>query len=121
MFQNELRADTSIPEPIEILAVSIHVLSFHLLITFAISLDPDQALQNVRPDLDLNCLTLMIFLKYFIEKLHLKKKAADDKKACKLPSIQRVNNMVRLFQYELRVNTSIPLTDKNTSCKYSYP
>ena len=29
----------------------------HLLITFANSLDPDQAQQNVRPDLDLNCLT----------------------------------------------------------------
>ena len=29
-----------------------------LLITFANSLDPDQARQNVRPDLDPNCLTL---------------------------------------------------------------
>ena len=29
-----------------------------LLITFANSLDPDQALENVRPDLDPNCLTL---------------------------------------------------------------
>ena len=29
----------------------------HLLITFANSLDPDQARQNVGPDLDLNCLT----------------------------------------------------------------
>ena len=28
-----------------------------LLITFAISLDPDQARQNVGPDLDPNCLT----------------------------------------------------------------
>ena len=28
-----------------------------LLITFANSLDPDQARQNVRPDLDPNCLT----------------------------------------------------------------
>ena len=27
-------------------------------ITFANSLDPDQAQQNVRPDLDANCLTL---------------------------------------------------------------
>ena len=30
----------------------------HLLITFASSLDPDQAQQNVGPDLDPNCLTL---------------------------------------------------------------
>ena len=29
-----------------------------LLITFANSLDPDQAWQNIRPDLDPNCLTL---------------------------------------------------------------
>ena len=29
----------------------------HLLITFANSLDPDQARQDVRPDLDPNCLT----------------------------------------------------------------
>ena len=31
---------------------------FRLLITFANSLDPDQARQNVGPDLDQNCLTL---------------------------------------------------------------
>ena len=31
---------------------------WHLLITFANSLDPDQALQNVRLDLDPSCLTL---------------------------------------------------------------
>ena len=29
----------------------------HLLITFANNLDPDQARQNVRPDLDPNCLS----------------------------------------------------------------
>ena len=29
----------------------------HLLITFANSMDPDQARQNVGPDLDQNCLT----------------------------------------------------------------
>ena len=32
------------------------------LITFDKSLDPDQARQNVEPDLDLNCLTLMVIL-----------------------------------------------------------
>ena len=31
--------------------------SLYLLITFANSLDPDQAEQNVMPDLDPNCLT----------------------------------------------------------------
>ena len=36
--------------------------------TFANSLDPDQAQQNVGPDLDPNCLTLMVFLKEYFEK-----------------------------------------------------
>ena len=42
------------------------------MITFANSLDPDQARQNIGPDLDLNCLTLMVFLKEFFEKFTLK-------------------------------------------------
>ena len=33
---------------------------YHLLITFANSLDPGQARQNVGPDLDPNCLTLTL-------------------------------------------------------------
>ena len=50
-----------------------------LLITFANSLDPDQAWHNVRPDLDPNCLTLwwyswMIVLKKLIKKKKKKKK-----------------------------------------------
>ena len=45
-----------------------------LLITFANSLDPDQARQNVGPDLDPNCLTLMVFLKEFFEKDDFEKK-----------------------------------------------
>ena len=38
-----------------------------LTITSANSLDPDQAQQNVGPDLDPNCLTLMVFQKEFFE------------------------------------------------------
>ena len=44
------------------------VLSCRLLITFANSLDPNQAQQFVGPDLDPNCLTLMVFLKDIFEK-----------------------------------------------------
>ena len=45
----------------------------HLLITFANSLDPDQAWQNVRPDLDPNCLTHWWHSwKNFLKKLILK-------------------------------------------------
>ena len=45
-----------------------------LLITFANSLYPDQARQNVGPDLDPNCFdTLMVFLKEFFEKVDFEK------------------------------------------------
>ena len=60
--------------------------NFHacrLLITFANYLDPDQARQNVRLDLDPN--TLIIFLKKISKKFNLKEnKLADDKNACKI-------------------------------------
>ena len=36
-----------------------------MLITFVNNLDPDQAQQNVGPDLDPNCLILLVFLKEF--------------------------------------------------------
>ena len=46
----------------------------YLLITFANSLDPDQARQNVGPDLDPNCLTLWWYsVKIFLKKDNLKK------------------------------------------------
>ena len=60
----------------------------HLLITFANSLDPDQAWQIIRPSLDPNC--LMLWWYDFFEKLNLKKKrSADDESmpkysACRL-------------------------------------
>ena len=45
-----------------------------LLINFATILDPDQDRQNVGPYLDPNCLTLIVFLKYFfLKKLIVKK------------------------------------------------
>ena len=49
--------------------------------TFSNSLDPDQARQNVGPDLHPSCLTfLMEFVKDFFEKGDFKKKSADNKK-----------------------------------------
>ena len=45
-----------------------------MLITIANSLDPDQAQQNVGPDLDPICLkTLTVFLKDFFEKVNFEK------------------------------------------------
>ena len=54
----------------------------HLLITFANSLDSDQARQNLRPDWDWICLTLRWYsFKEFTEKVDFeKKKSVDDKK-----------------------------------------
>ena len=44
-----------------------------LLITIANSLDLGQARQNVGPDLDPNCLTLMVFSKEIFEKVSFEK------------------------------------------------
>ena len=52
-----------------------------LLIIFANSLDPDQARQNVGPDLGPNCLALMVFLKDVFEKVHFEKIYRRQKKA----------------------------------------
>ena len=53
-----------------------------LLTTFANSLDPDQA-RHVGPDLDPNCLIVMVFLKvFFLEKGNFEK-SSRRQKACK--------------------------------------
>ena len=64
-----------------------------LLITFANSLDPDQARQNVEPDLDPKSKlfdTLMVFLKDFFKKklilkkrIHRRQKSMQNYPACK--------------------------------------
>ena len=56
----------------------------NLPITFANSLDPDKDQQNVGPDLNSNCLTLIVFLKDFPERGNLDKKSADDNKNFKI-------------------------------------
>ena len=50
--------------------LSLQVTTFvNLLINFTNSQNPDQVLQNIKPNLDANCLdTLMVFLKDFFEK-----------------------------------------------------
>ena len=58
---------------VKIIVYIIIVVTCCLLITFANSSDPDQARQNVGPDLDPNCLTLMVFLKEFFEKVDFEK------------------------------------------------
>ena len=44
-----------------------------LLIAFANSEDPDLNRQKVGPDLDTNCVTLIVFLKDFFEKVDFEK------------------------------------------------
>ena len=56
-----------------------------MLITFANSLDPDQARHFVGPDLDPNCLTLMVFQKEYFEKIDFERN-----QQMKNPSRQRV-------------------------------
>ena len=56
----------------------------HLLITFANSLDPDQARQNFRSDLNPKCLTMTAFLKWFLKKVNFKKPSIWQKKHAKL-------------------------------------
>ena len=53
-----------------IINIGLITLTLYLLelITFANSLDPDQARQNVLPDLGPSCLTLIVFLKEFLKK-----------------------------------------------------
>ena len=61
-------------------------------ITFANRLDPNQAGQNIGPDLDPNYLTLIVLLKEFFEKVDFEKESADNKKKhenVKLPNRQR--------------------------------
>ena len=70
-----------------------------LLITFANSLDPDLAWQNIGPDLDSNCLTLWLyFWKIVLKKLILKKNTQTTKKHAKLPSKQRVKVYCFVFK-----------------------
>ena len=56
-------------------------LTLCLLVLSANSLNPDHAQQNTDPDLDPNCLTLMVFLNVFLKKLIKKNKLADDNKS----------------------------------------
>ena len=77
-----------------------------LLITFANSLDPDQARRNVGPDLDPNCLTLWWYsLKdfFFFVKINLKKKSTDEKKNAKLPRMQSWIDFTGTDQWNLTV------------------
>ena len=70
-----------------------------LLITFTNSLNPDQDRQNVGPDLDPNCLTLILFLKETFENIILKERSADSNKSMhNFPAFKELNNGV-LMQY----------------------
>ena len=57
----------------------------HLLKTFAYRLDPDQARQNIGPDLDPICL---IYLKYFFKKVDFQKISRRQKSIKKVCSVQ---------------------------------
>ena len=48
------------------------------MISLTNSLDPDEARQSVSPDLDPNCLTLIVFLKEYFYKADFVKSADDN-------------------------------------------
>ena len=75
-----------------------------LLITFANSLKPDQAQQYVRPDLDPNCMTLMVFLKELFYKVDFEKKSADDNKSMKNYPVGKMLMILVYAQLKFWVN-----------------
>ena len=82
----------------------------YLLITFANSLNPDQDRHNVGPDLDPNCLSLMVFLKEFFEKLFFVKSqqttttAQKNYPACKeLTSIKELQRQKMEYENKKKV------------------
>ena len=54
-----------------------------MLLIFSYSLNPDQARQNIGPDLDLKCFTLHVLAERFLENFILNK-STDDKKSWKI-------------------------------------
>ena len=58
-------------------------------------MDPGQAGQSFRPDLDPNCLTLMVFLIIFLlKKWILKIGSAEDEKACNITEDTKCSLMI---------------------------
>ena len=88
-----------------------------MLITYANSLEPDQAWQNVGPDLDPDCLTLMVFLKDFFERVDLEKNQLTTKTHTKLPRRQRVKSRFLYLEFYFQVLQT--LTSLETSGVWS--
>ena len=79
-----------------------------LLITFANSLDPDQAIQNVPSDLDPCCLTLIVFLKEFFEYIDFENKMQTTKKHAKSPGRQRMKMVLCALHKDLQAILLFP-------------
>ena len=81
--------------------------------TFANSLDQDQARQRVGPDLGPNCLTLVVFLidKEFFEKFDFEeKKSKDDKKGTKnYPACKFQSGNIDTLKSQFWINVSIDI------------
>ena len=70
----------------------------HLLITFANSLEPDQARQYVRHDLDPSCLILVVFLKEFFTKVDCEESQQSTKSMQNYPVDKRVKEAFELMR-----------------------
>ena len=74
---------------------------YRLLITFAKSLDPNQAQLNVGPDVDPNYLALSVFLKAFFEKSIFEIKKLTDSKKKTLHNYPAFKDLTYLCRTEL--------------------
>ena len=94
---------------------------FHLLKTFANSLDPDQGQQNVTSDLDLNCWTLIVFLK----KVCFERNQQMTKKYENYPVAPFAYFRIKVMSFGNQTNIFnhyyIPITDKTLELSVFWP
>ena len=67
----------------DLYTISSPAANSRLLLIFSYSLNPDQAIQNIGPDLDPKCFTLHVPAERFLENFILNK-STDDKKSWKI-------------------------------------
>ena len=101
--------------------ISPLVATCHLLITFAKSLDPNQARKNVGPDLDPNCLPFWWYsYKIFSEKVNFKKTSTDNKKSMQnYPACKELNRLTSRWDGKAEVLLRVA-TVRETSLKKEY-
>ena len=91
---------------------------YRLLITFANSLDPERARQNVGPDLDLFDDPLMVFLKDFFEKVNLKKIPRQQESMQNYPTCKELNKFD--IKHQISIIVILGHESRNKRMKHSW-